>query len=196
MQSALTKSSGHGLRVKLYPPDQVDARFKNLARGRSSVGRALDWQSRGSWVRVPSPPPTHPPIYSEDGAEAEPAQQTSENWFGPTTKSMNVPRRPTTPTTTLSDLAATAGGRRLRLLRRRVWARPPLSVPPAPTRFTGPRLHLQRLTASYSGVALRADSPQLSSGVAARQRVDSYRCFGSEETLCSGPDVTELDGTV
>jgi len=26
-------------------------------RGRSSAGRALDWQSRGSWVRVPSPPP-------------------------------------------------------------------------------------------------------------------------------------------
>jgi hypothetical protein len=25
-------------------------------RGRSSAGRALDWQSRGSWVRVPSPP--------------------------------------------------------------------------------------------------------------------------------------------
>ncbi len=28
-----------------------------VARGRSSAGRALDWQSRGSWVRVPSPPP-------------------------------------------------------------------------------------------------------------------------------------------
>ena len=27
------------------------------SRGRSSAGRALDWQSRGSWVRVPSPPP-------------------------------------------------------------------------------------------------------------------------------------------
>ena len=27
-----------------------------LARGRSSAGRALDWQSRGSRVRVPSPP--------------------------------------------------------------------------------------------------------------------------------------------
>ena len=26
-------------------------------RGRSSAGRALDWQSRGSRVRVPSPPP-------------------------------------------------------------------------------------------------------------------------------------------
>ena len=29
-------------------------------RGRSSAGRALDWQSRGSWVRVPSPPPESP----------------------------------------------------------------------------------------------------------------------------------------
>jgi hypothetical protein len=26
-------------------------------RGRSSAGRAPDWQSGGSWVRVPSPPP-------------------------------------------------------------------------------------------------------------------------------------------
>ena len=30
-------------------------------RGRSSVGRALDWQSRGSWVQVPSPPPNNLP---------------------------------------------------------------------------------------------------------------------------------------
>ena len=31
--------------------------WRDLIRGRSSVGRALDWQSRGSRVRVPSPPP-------------------------------------------------------------------------------------------------------------------------------------------
>src|SRR5580704_15896010 len=40
--------------------------------GRSSAGRALDWQSRGSWVQVPSPPlsdachkPVHAVIRSE-----------------------------------------------------------------------------------------------------------------------------------
>ena len=30
------------------------------SRGRSSAGRALDWQSRGSRVQVPSPPPKRP----------------------------------------------------------------------------------------------------------------------------------------
>ena len=33
-----------------------DLSASEQVRGRSSAGRALDWQSRGSWVRVPSPP--------------------------------------------------------------------------------------------------------------------------------------------
>ena len=39
-----------------FPTAIVDLRHW----GRSSAGRALDWQSRGSWVQVPSPPPNQP----------------------------------------------------------------------------------------------------------------------------------------
>ena len=50
-------------RVRVARPDRcsrgirpVDCVPSGQLRGRSSAGRALDWQSRGSWVRVPSPP--------------------------------------------------------------------------------------------------------------------------------------------
>ena len=38
------------------PADAVCQAVSHL-RGRSSVGRALAWHARGSWVRFPSPPP-------------------------------------------------------------------------------------------------------------------------------------------
>ena len=50
--------------------------------GRSSAGRALDWQSRGSWVQVPSPPPHHGRSDAELFLHARTRTVTGRMWPG------------------------------------------------------------------------------------------------------------------